>query len=104
MNRKAWVAFVLVQLFGDLGPWAGLRMKSALGPALWFAGIIIMMPGRLVSLWLTEKVLWGVRLTMLESNVVFIVTETAVNVCFWLLCARVIRSLRRRRPMRNPAS
>jgi hypothetical protein len=38
MNRKVWVAFVLVQLFGDLGPWAGLRMKSALGPALWAGG------------------------------------------------------------------
>ena len=47
MSRKAWFAFVLVQLFGDLGPWAGLRMKSALGPALWFAGIIIMMPENL---------------------------------------------------------
>jgi hypothetical protein len=46
MNRKAWVAFVLVQLFGELGPWVGLHMKAALGPDLWFAGIVIMMPGR----------------------------------------------------------
>src|SRR5262249_54207732 len=59
VNRKAWVAFVLVQLFGELGPWAGLHMKSALGPDLWFAGIIIMMPGRLLALWL-EQVFWGV--------------------------------------------
>jgi hypothetical protein len=104
MSRKAWVVFVLVQLFGDLGPWAGLRMKSALGPALWFAGIIIMMPGRAVSLWLMEKVLWGVRLTTLESNALFIVTETAVNVGFWLLCALCWRSLRRRRAIASAAS
>jgi hypothetical protein len=34
MNRKTWRVFVLIQFFGELGLWAGLRMKSALGPAL----------------------------------------------------------------------
>ena len=47
MNRKAWIAFVIVQFFGELGPWLGLHMKSSLGPPLWVIGIVVMMPGRL---------------------------------------------------------
>jgi hypothetical protein len=102
MNRKAWVLFAVVQLFGELGPWAGLRMKSAIGPALWFAGIVVMMPGRLLALWL-EQVFWGVRLTPIQMTAVFVVVEVAANVCFWLLCARCWRFLRRRRaiPVRS---
>jgi hypothetical protein len=41
MIRQVGIAFVLVQLFGELGPWAGLRMKSALGPALWVMGMVV---------------------------------------------------------------
>jgi hypothetical protein len=103
MSRKAWVVFVLVQLFGELGPWAGLHMKSALGPALWVAGMVAMMPGRALSLWV-EHVLWTVRLTPLQSNVGFVVIEVGANVCVWLLCALLWRSLRRRRSMASPAS
>jgi hypothetical protein len=104
MSRKAWVAFVLVQLFGDLGPWAGLRMKSSLGPALWVAGIVVMMPGRLLALFITEsKPLWNAPLTPVQMTAVFVVIETAANVCFWLLCARCWRFVRRRRaiPVRS---
>lgn len=97
------MAFVLVQVFGDLGPWAGLRMKSALGPALWVAGMVVMLPGRLVSLWLTEKVLWNAPLTPIQTTAVMVVVETAVNVCIWLLCARWWRSRRRRRSMASAA-
>ena len=102
MSRKAWIVFVLVQLFGELGPWAGLHMKSALGPALWFAGVV-MMPGRALALWL-EHVLWGVRLTPLQTTAGFVVVEVAANALAWLLCARWGRSLRRRRPISATAS
>jgi len=102
MGRLAWTAFVLVQVFGELGPWAGLHMKSALGPALWFAGIVVMMPGRLLALWL-EQVFWGVRLTPVQTTAVFVAVEVAANVVFWLLCARCWRFARRRRavPVRS---
>jgi len=103
MSRKAWIVFVLVQVFGELGPWAGLHMKSALGPDLWFAGIIIMMPGRALALWL-EQVFWGVRLTPVQTTAVFVVVEVAANVVFWLLCARCWRFLRRRRALPSAAS
>lgn len=103
MSRKAWVVFVLVQLFGDVGPWAGLRMKSALGPALWVAGMVVMLPGRLLALYLTE-LLWHVRLTPIQMTAVFVVIETAANVGFWLLCALCWRSLRRRRAVSSAAS
>jgi hypothetical protein len=103
MSRKAWVVFFVVQIFGDLGPWAGLRMKSSLGPALWVAGMVVMMPGRLLALYLTE-LLWHVRLTPIQMTAPFVVIETAANVCVWLLCARCWRSLRRRRAMASAAS
>lgn len=50
MNRKAWIAFVVVQAFGELGPsWAGIRIKSALGPALCVTDMVLMIPGRLLA-------------------------------------------------------
>ena len=103
MSRKGWAAFVLVQLFGELGPWAGLHMKSALGPALWFTGVVVMMPGRLLALWL-EQVFWGVRLTPVQTTAVFVAVEVAANVCFWLLCARCWRFVRRRRALPSATS
>ena len=103
MSRKAWVTFVAVQLFGELGPWAGLHIKFALGPALWFAGMVVMMPGRALALWL-EHVLWGVRLTPLQTTAGFVVVEIAANALAWLLCAWLWRSLRRRRPISATAS
>lgn len=63
MSRKAWIVFIIVQLFGELGPWAGLRMKSSLGPALWVTGMVAMMPGRLLALFVAEKLLWNVGFT-----------------------------------------
>jgi hypothetical protein len=89
------MVFVVVHLFGELGPWAGLHMKSALGPALWFTGIVVMMPGRLLPLFLTEKALWNVRLTPPRMTAVFVVIEVAANLLVWLLRARLFRSLRK---------
>ena len=63
-----------------------------------------MMPGRLVSLWLTEKVLWNAPLTPIQTTAVMVVVETAVNVSVWLLCARWWRSWRRRRSVASAAS
>lgn len=96
MNRKAWLVFVVVQLFGELGPWAGLHMKSSLGPVLWGIGFAAMMPGRLLSLFVTEKLLWNVSLTPHRMNTVFVVVEVVANLVVWLLCARLFRYLRRR--------
>ena len=67
MGRTAWIIFALVQFFGELGPWAGLRIKSALGPALWVAGMVAMMPGRLLSLFVTEKLLWNVGMPIFSK-------------------------------------
>jgi hypothetical protein len=97
MNRKAWIAFVVVQIFGELGPWAGLRMKSSFGAVLWVIGIVVMMPGRLLSLFITEKTLWNAPLTPAQMTTLFVAVEVAANLLVWLLCARLLQSLRHRR-------
>lgn len=104
MNRKAWMAFVVVQVFGELGPWAGLRMKSSLGPALWVTGMVVMMPGRLLALFVTEKLLWNVGLTPVMTTVVILLIEIPTNLLVWLLCARGWRSWRRHRSMASTTS
>lgn len=96
MSRKVWIIFALVQLFGELGPWAGLRMKSAIGPALWVCGMILMMPGRLLGLFVTEKLLWNVGLSSHVMTLLLVLIEVATNLAVWLLCARLFRSLRKR--------
>jgi hypothetical protein len=97
MNPKVGIGFVVTQLFGELGPWMGLRMKSSLGPALWFVGIVVMMPGRLLGLLVTEKFLWDAGLTPPQFTAVFVVIEVSANLAVWLLGARLFRALRRRR-------
>jgi hypothetical protein len=66
--------------------------------------MVVMLPGRLVSLWLTEKVLWNAPLTPIQTTTIMVVVETAVNVSVWLLCARWRRSWRRRRAMASATS
>lgn len=104
MSRKAWIIFVAVQLFGELGPWAGLRMKSSLGPALWVTGMVVMMPGRLLALFVTEKLLWNVGLGPHGTTLLVILIEVATNLAVWLLCARLFRSLRKRHAERAISS
>jgi hypothetical protein len=91
MDRKAWLFFAVVQLFGEVGPWAGLHMKSSLGPALWVIGFVVMLPGRLLGLFVTEKLLWGVRLTAAQTTGTFVLIEIACNLLVWLGCARLFR-------------
>ena len=104
MSRKAWIVFAVVQLFGELGPWAGVRMKSSIGPALWVAGMVVMMPGRLLALFITEKLLWNVGLTPLMTTLLIVLIEVPTNLLVWLLCARWFRSLRQRRAGKSSSS
>src|ERR1700678_3831108 len=99
MSRKAWIAFAVVQLFGELGPWVGLRMKSSLGPTLWVTGMIIMMPGRLLALFVTEKLLWNTGLTPVMTTILILIIEIPTNLLVWLLCVRCWRSWRHRNAM-----
>jgi hypothetical protein len=104
MGRKAWIIFGIVQLFGELGPWGGLRMKSVLGPALWVAGMLVMMPGRLIGLFVTEKLLWNAGLGPHLTDIVLILVEVPANLAVWLLCAHTIKLIRKRHAGRSPST
>jgi hypothetical protein len=60
------------------------------------AGMVVMMPGRLLGLFLTEKLLWNVGLTPHLMTLLFVFTEVAANLLVWLLCARLFRLLHKR--------
>ena len=96
MGRKAWIIFGFVQLCGELGPWAGLRLKSAVGPALWVAGMVAMIPGRLLGLFITEKLLWNVGHNPHVMTLLLVLVEVSTNLVVWLLCARLFWLLRKR--------
>ena len=50
MSRRAWTAFVVVQLVGAVCVWSGPRILSAPGPVLFVTGLVLLAPGGLLSL------------------------------------------------------
>jgi hypothetical protein len=49
MSRRPWTAFAVVQLVGAVCVWSGPRILSAPGPVLFVTGLVLLVPGGLLS-------------------------------------------------------
>ena len=91
MSRKLWLIFLAVQTLGEVCAWMAGHFLSALGPGLWVAGWLLLLPGNITGALVVEKLLWMSRLTILQLMIVSVPIELATNAAVWLLCARVCR-------------
>jgi hypothetical protein len=102
MSRRPWTAFAVVQLVGAVCVWSGPRILSAPGPVLFVTGLVLLVPGGLLSLVLVEKLLWSSRLTLSGMTWVELALTLAINAALWWLAAKAWRAARSRRSASLP--
>ena len=101
MSRRAWTAFVVVQLVGAVCVWSGPRILSAPGPVLFVTGLVLLAPGGLLSLVIVEKLLWSSRLTLSGMTWVALLLTLAINAALWWSVAKAWKAIRSRRSGRG---
>ena len=97
MNRRGWLIFLVVQTVGEVCAWTAGHFLSALGPALWVIGTVLLLPGDLAGAFLIEKLLWKGGLTATQLTVLQVPVGLAINAAVWVLCAKLYRYLRGQR-------
>jgi hypothetical protein len=57
VNRRAWISFASCQSLGLLCGATG-SLSTGVGPALWTASLIALIPGNILSALIVERSLW----------------------------------------------
>jgi hypothetical protein len=97
MNRRGWLIFLVVQIVGEVCAWTAGHLLSAIGPALWIIGTVLLLPGDLAGAFIVEKLLWKSALTSTQLTILQVPVGLAINAAVWLLCVKLYRFLRGRR-------
>ncbi|MGB9121369.1 MAG: hypothetical protein WCE73_12170 [Candidatus Angelobacter sp.] len=97
MSRRGWLIFLTVQASGEVCAWTAEHFLSALGPALWIIGTVLLLPGDLAGAFIVENLLWKSPLTATQLTVLQVPVGLAINAVVWLLCVKLYTFLRGRR-------
>jgi hypothetical protein len=93
VSKRAWLIFGVVQILGCIAASYGtVYSESAFVRGSWFCGLVLLLPGNLPALVLSEK-LWHVR-----TAYIFFPVAVACNAVLWVTCSLVSRILRCNRP------
>jgi hypothetical protein len=93
VSKRAWLIFGVVQILGCIAASYGtVYSESAFVRWSWVCGLVLLLPGNLPALVLSEK-LWHVR-----TAYIFIPIAVACNAMLWVTCSLVSRILRRDSP------
>ena len=87
MKRPLVLTFLATQLAAELFSWIAPHV-SGVGPWLWLASVILLLPGDLIATWMIEKFLWTSGLTPLQLQILKTVFEVALNVVVWVLVSK----------------
>ena len=90
MNRKVWIAFIVVHLLGLLCVCAWEYDIFGTGAALWATSVFLLLPGDLISALIVEKLLWNSGLAVTQMAIIEIPLELMFSTCALLLCVKVI--------------
>jgi hypothetical protein len=96
MTGRAWLVFVVIQIFGEVSSYAGSHTTTVMGPILWLFGMILMMPGRIIALFFVERSWWTGHHSSAQDAAAMVVIEVLVNALAWVAIAKVSRLVRRR--------
>jgi hypothetical protein len=98
LSRKAWIIFLSLQAAGiifslvskyTLGP---SPLISGIGVGLLVSGNLLLFPGSLVGLIVTQKVLFHSGLSVDSLSLLGILVAVAANLVIWLVWAKLYRS------------
>lgn len=102
MNRGDWLIFLVVQIVGEVCAWTAAHFLSAIGPALWIVGTVLLLPGDLAGAFIVEKIFWKSPLTAAQLTVLQVPVALAINAVVWVLCVKLYTFLRGRRSASGP--
>lgn len=97
MNRPILGAFLLCQAAGEICSWVWRDFSNWLGPWLWVASVVLLLPGDLIVTSVMEKFLWPSQLTLQQLQWMKALCEILVNALTWALILYGVRRLRSKR-------
>lgn len=98
MSRRGWIIFLILQTVGELCLWTAHLILSAIGPALLLVGLVLLLPGWLISVIFFEKFFWMSPLTLTSLGILEVPVAVGINACVWLALLSLYRVVRRPNP------
>jgi hypothetical protein len=97
LNRPILGAFLLCQAAGEICSWIWNDISNWLGPSLWVASVVLLLPGDLIVTSVMEKCLWESGMTFQQLRWMKILFEILVNGLTWALILYGATRLRSKR-------
>jgi hypothetical protein len=94
LSRAILGLFLLCQVAGELCSWIWHDFSNWLGPWLWVASVVLLLPGDLIVTSLMEKFLWASRLSLQQLQWIKVPSEILVNGLIWALALYGVTRLR----------
>lgn len=99
MSRRAWIAFGILQVLGAGCYWMWAHVYSVLGVGMWVGSYVFLLPGNILVGWPISKLLWGSALTLLQLQIVQVLSGVSANAGVWLSAAALWRRRQRVRAL-----
>ena len=80
MMRKIALAFVAIQVVGEVLVWAAAHFERS---GVWVVSVVLLFPGDLVGSWFIERLLWTSGARLWQFEVAKLVLELATNAAVW---------------------
>jgi hypothetical protein len=90
-----WLVFIILETIAVVSAFTWQLTTSALGPVLWLAQFLLLMPGSILVGLLIQKFLWNTGLSLRTLGIMELIGSIAVNAIVWLLLLQIVRRLRR---------
>lgn len=93
MNKRFWLAFIIVQVIGEACYWIWPLLPSPVNMFLWGAYMILLCPGNFVASVIVESFFWG-KLTLTQMSFIELPIKLAVNALSWMFCFYLWKMIR----------
>ena len=90
MNKKAWTAFIIAQIAGEICFWSWEHISPPVGMLLWGAALVLLFPGNFLSAAIIEPVFWG-KLSLIQLAVLEVPLEIPINFVVWFISMAVLK-------------
>ena len=90
-----WCVFIMLETIAVISAFTWELTTSALGPVLWLAQFILLMPGSILVGRLVERTLWTSELSLRSLGILKLIVSIAVNAVVWFLLLQLVRRFRR---------
>jgi hypothetical protein len=93
MSRRGWTIFAVVSGCGEVCSWTWPHVLSFVGPWLWVASLVLLLPGNLTSTWLIHRLLWTGPLSLLQLRWIQALMEVSLNAVLWVIACQTWKAL-----------